>query len=391
MNIGFVSTWFERGASYVTRSYIDLLKPKHNIFVYARGGEIRKNEGGEWDKSYVTWGLNLRNDYINYRHFKKWIKSNDIDIVFFNEQKNTAILYKIKRDFPNLKLGSYIDYYKEDTVSDFNIYDFLICNTKRHYSVFKNHIQAYYVPWGTDVELFNVKERSNPELVFYHSAGMSVRKGTEFVIDAFIKGKIYKHAKLILHSQISIEKNFNYKKDYLEQYNIEVIEETVPAPGLYHLADVYVYPTKLDGLGLTMYESLASGLPVITTDYPPMNEVINNEVGYLVKVDYLRTRKDAYYWPLSIVKEESLIEAMNYYISNRNKIGKFKNIARERAVELWDWKDRKEEINYIFEHSKVVVDNSDEKLTPNYTTFNKLINEIGSSYFYFLYKELLKK
>jgi hypothetical protein len=39
MNIGFVSTWFERGAAYVTKQYIDAVKERNNIFVYARGGK----------------------------------------------------------------------------------------------------------------------------------------------------------------------------------------------------------------------------------------------------------------------------------------------------------------------------------------------------------------
>ena len=35
MNIGFVSTWFERGAAYVTKAYIELLKDENNIYIYA--------------------------------------------------------------------------------------------------------------------------------------------------------------------------------------------------------------------------------------------------------------------------------------------------------------------------------------------------------------------
>jgi len=56
---------------------------------------------------------------------------------------------------------------------------------------------------------------------------------------------------------------------------------------LYYLGDVYVYPTTLDGLGLTVYEALASGLPVIATDVAPMNEIITEDNGKLVKVSSL--------------------------------------------------------------------------------------------------------
>ena len=59
MKIGFVSTWFERGAAYVTKQYLNLLKENHEVFVYARGGEKYAIGDEEWDKSYVTWGTHL--------------------------------------------------------------------------------------------------------------------------------------------------------------------------------------------------------------------------------------------------------------------------------------------------------------------------------------------
>lgn len=41
MNIGIVTTWFERGAAYVSRVYLEMLqKEDHNVFVFARGGKI---------------------------------------------------------------------------------------------------------------------------------------------------------------------------------------------------------------------------------------------------------------------------------------------------------------------------------------------------------------
>lgn len=57
MNIGFVSTWFERGAAYVTRQYVDALRNEHNVYVYARGGEQYAKGNPDWDLPYVTWGI----------------------------------------------------------------------------------------------------------------------------------------------------------------------------------------------------------------------------------------------------------------------------------------------------------------------------------------------
>lgn len=65
MNIGFVSTWFERGAAYVTKAYLDLLKENNNVYVYARGGESFAKNDKNWDKPYVTWGDEFFNTKIN--------------------------------------------------------------------------------------------------------------------------------------------------------------------------------------------------------------------------------------------------------------------------------------------------------------------------------------
>lgn len=358
-NIGFISTWFERGAAYVTKAYIELLSTNNNIYIYARGGEKYAKGDPNWDFPNVTWGLELIGSEINYKHLKKWIVKNKIDIIFFNEQKDIKIIVQLKKHMPNIKIGTYIDYYKENTVKEFWLYDFLICNTRRHYSVFKEHPQCYYVPWGTDINLFKPKKTKNKELTFFHSAGMSLRKGTKLLVEAFIKGKIYENAGLIIHTQLNFEKNFGYKIDELKKYNIKIIEKTVTAPGLYHLGDVYIYPTTLDGLGLTMYEALAVGKPVITTNNAPMNEIIDKENGYLVDVEKFYCREDAYYWPLSICNIESLINSMKYYINKKDELVHISEKIRERAVTKYNWYDRKNDVIKIFNDTIILEDNKE--------------------------------
>ena len=72
--------------------------------------------------------------------------------------------------------------------------------------------------------------------------------------------------------------------------------ETVAAPGLYHLGDIYVYPSILDGLGLTVAEALSCGLPCIVPDNAPMNEFIQSGInGRIADVEYLYARSDGYF------------------------------------------------------------------------------------------------
>lgn len=359
MNIGFVSTWFERGAAYVTKQYIDALKDNHNIFVYARGGKEYGKGNSKWDLPYVTWGLKLNGTNINFKHIKNWIVKNKLEVVFFNEQHEPRIIAQIKLNLPNVKVGSYIDYYKEDTVDSFWAYDFLVCNTLRHYSVFKCHPQCYYVPWGVNIDVFRPQNLEKKKLTFFHSAGMSKRKGTSLLIDAFIKGELYKHSDLIIHSQLNFLNSYGYSPNLLKQMNIEVIEQTITAPCLYHLGDVYVYPTMLDGLGLTLYEALACGMPVITTNYAPMNEVIKEYNGFLVDVEKVYSRSDGYYWPLSICNMNSLIAGMKYYINNQNKLLEMSKFIRNNTETYLNWETRFNKINELFCNSKILEHNKD--------------------------------
>lgn len=359
MNIGFISTWFERGAAYVTRNYMNLLKVNHNVYVFARGGEKYAKNDPVWDTENVTWGLNLISTEIYYPEFKKWIKKNQIETLFFNEQHDIEIIAKTRKDFPRIKIGSYIDYYKEDTVKDFRIYDFLICNTKRHYSVFKDHPQCYYVPWGTQIDVFVPQEKESNKFCFFHSVGMSGRKGTDILIESFIEGKLYEEAELIIHTQLDFEKNFNLSLEDALRYNIRVIEKTVSAPGLYHLGDVYIYPTTLDGLGLTIFEALSVGLPVITTDAAPMNEIINDQNGYLVEIEKTYSRSNGYYWPLTLVNKKSLIDSMKFYIGKKNNMEEEKSKVRDFAMTSLNWNDRTDEVNEIFVSSKKLNLNTD--------------------------------
>ena len=70
MNVGIVTTWFERGANlYVSRQYL---------------GQ------SEWDRDFVTWGkvnkILLWSNWNRKKDFIDWLKNRQIDVVLFNEQ-----------------------------------------------------------------------------------------------------------------------------------------------------------------------------------------------------------------------------------------------------------------------------------------------------------------
>ncbi len=355
MIIGIVTTWFERGAAYVSKNYKELLEEAgHIVYIFARGGESENSLYSEkWNENYVTRSSKFLDSTIEKRKFSDWIKKRKIETVLFNEQRDFEILVWMKKKFPEVKTGAYVDFYTENMLPWFLLYDFLICNTKRHMQAMKHHPQKFYIRWGTDINLFHPTDHTHEVLTFFHSAGMSTRKGTDILVEAFIKGELYKNSKLLIHTQIPVEKLCSYKKKELEEYGIEVIQKTVTAPGLYYMGDVYVYPARLDGLGLTMYEALASGMPMITSDFPPMNEVGMEEFVKRVKIANHYCRWDAYYFPMVECNISELIEAMKWYISHPQSLESQKNKARAYAEDFYDLHKQRDDVSKIFVDSKI--------------------------------------
>lgn len=359
MNIGIVTVWYERGAAYVSRQYRELIKDDFNVFIYARGGEQYAIGDPIWDDRTVTWARKIPLPVpaaIDKDNFLRWIKTNKIETLLFNEQHWWLPVLWCKEI--GVTIGAYIDYYTEETIPLFSAYDFLLCNTKRHFETFQWHPGAYYIPWGTDIEIFCpplVTHDRDGIVTFFHSSGMSpTRKGTDFVIEAFEKIKGQK--KLIIHSQVDLLKKLSHMRGVIEKLlqkaELTIIEKTVPAPGCYHLGDVYVYPSRLEGIGLTIAEALASGLPVIVPDNPPMNEFVDETNGRKVAICRLYARSDGYYWPQCDVDICSLSQEMQWYLDRSDQLISFKKQARNYALKYLDWRKNKTKIIELFKNVK---------------------------------------
>ena len=62
MNIGIVTTWFERGAAYVSKQYKDSLEEcGHKVFIYSRGGEkASEKKDKKWQGDDIHEGKKFR-------------------------------------------------------------------------------------------------------------------------------------------------------------------------------------------------------------------------------------------------------------------------------------------------------------------------------------------
>lgn len=365
MIIGIVTTWFPAGAGYVSKAYRDVLERENTVFIYARTSKGMEGDPF-WDDPHVTWAPpHYLTTGIWDRHFRRWIKRCRIDLVLFNEQRYWQPVLVAKS--LGVRVGAYVDYYTQRTVPAFAIYDFLICNTKRHATVFDWHPACHYIPWGTDVEKFTPSAVTPiRKLTFLHSAGWcgehSInseymdRRGSRIAMAAF--SQVTGDCRFLLYSQSPLEKCSDvWKKQIASDSRIEFRCGTFD-PFPFQEGDVYVYPSRLDGIGLSLPEALSSGLAAITTDCAPMNEFVRDGLnGRLVKVYRYLARPDGYYWPECVCDVDQLTAVMQAYVDNPIMVAEHRQKARQRAIAELDWQINAAHLAEMLQSSKLTAPN----------------------------------
>lgn len=364
MRVGLVTTWAECGAGHVSLAYARGLSALGcDVAIYSRGQYLRGQRWGRADER--PWSLELdrcRNGLtqVNQGQFRKWLTRFSPDWLVFNEQRAWAPVLQARS--LGIKCAAYIDYYRADSIALFELYDLLICHTNRHYQVFSGDSRAQFIDWGVDIDRFSPGSRqlqasalADP-LVVVHSAGMggpSDRKGTDLVLQGFHATK--GDATLVVHTQLSKEDWPPTWHEVLEQEpRIQMLTGSLNPVDLYRSGDLYVYPSRLEGIGLTLPESLACGLAAITTATPPMDEFVKEGVnGSLVPVKQFRGRSDGYFWPEAWLDVADLTKCLQRYVEQPSLARQQGQAARALMVEHRNWAAQVQEIHQSLQKGSV--------------------------------------
>ncbi|MDB2516973.1 glycosyltransferase [Planktomarina temperata] len=315
-NLGIVTNWGPSGAYEVSKKYIEALHEEYNLHIYVRGNYLRKISHGPdikvHCKSFTTDSILLDESQLDLFLFERWIKKNNIGLVLFNEQRTYAVFGLCRR--LGVKIVLYLDYYTAESLQNLHLCDMLLCHTKRHVKACDLHnLKSTYIPWVPSRSKIGDKKIGQRNYDFGHSAGVGGpddRKGTWHFIDLARQNK---EKSFLLHIQPEhphLHRIFECLPDNcVLKIGHEVVEE------LYENIRCYVYPSKLEGLGLTLYEAIFNNLFVITTDNPPMNELgtLFPTKVYVSKVDYHYCRSDGYFWPCSVPCGVGLNQVLQHY------------------------------------------------------------------------------
>ena len=195
--------------------------------------------------------------------------------------------------------------------------DLMLCPTRftfelltqwKHQFGFKWKVQ--YVPWPIDVDRFQFRPRQvcrrfvsvigNGGRAAYDVDGYRPpihRKGLEVLLAAASK---LPQCEFILYTTKHIRRTPS---------NVEVRGFAGRNDRLYEEGDVCIQASYWEGCGLPLLECQAAGMPLITTDRPPMNEY--NPLAVIPAVDeYVATLGGAQYIPVPHIAADDLITVL---------------------------------------------------------------------------------
>lgn len=110
-----------------------------------------------------------------------------------------------------------------------------------------------------------------------HIAGLSPNKGTLAVLEAWREHPDWPVLDLVWSVPSTATLSL--------PVNVRLYSTPVPEKHLQYLlnrASYHICPSSVEGFGHTLVEGMSCGACVVTTDGPPMNELVNNDRGVLV-------------------------------------------------------------------------------------------------------------
>jgi len=119
---------------------------------------------------------------------------------------------------------------------------------------------------------------------YFHLAGRSTLKGTETLLKVWSKHPEWPRLTLVQHKENApneVPENVNLVTDYLP--HDELIK-------LCNKSGVHLCPSISEGWGHYIAEAMSCKAVVVTTNAPPMNELVTSERGVLVDYEHLEPR-----------------------------------------------------------------------------------------------------
>jgi len=223
--------------------------------------------------------------------------------------------------------------------------DYIVVPTEFCKTAFKNSgvtKDITVIPHGVDTDRFYYIEREEKDIFRFGTLGyfeQTDRKGVFDVIRAFTSEfNNNEPVSLSIHSSDPL---FGYYKEFTDKRitvstNQKSFEEV---RAFYADLDCFVFPSKAEGVGYPPREAMATGLPVILTNWSALEEVAMPNISYPLTPVKLETRPNFIEqegnWAIIDVAE--LMYWMRYVYENRKEASAVGKRASEYIGQVYSW------------------------------------------------------
>jgi glycosyltransferase involved in cell wall biosynthesis len=292
MRIGIVSKWFNRGQPVVgrqLRSALDQLG--HETFVLARPrretgphpGVLERS--GVWDQPGVTEASAFEIPEVEYL---RWAESNSLDAAMFDNHYQFAEIAVLRASGVKT-IGRFVwEHFAAEHVEPAGeAFDVIYSMTGvEHERYLGMGIEPVRVHWGCHPEITSVAPQRDPDVVrlIFPGGFLGHRKPLDEAVEAFARASD-ERLRLLVKAQVDRRQAKRVLTRARKDPRITVLLEDQPTAA--HLqtfanCDVCLTPSRWEGLGLPLYEATAFGMPILTNDDPPMNEVVTDGLNGLL-------------------------------------------------------------------------------------------------------------
>ncbi|UFJ42517.1 glycosyltransferase family 4 protein [Brevibacillus humidisoli] len=233
------------------------------------------------------------------------------------------------------------------------------------------------VPIGVDVNRFHPRVaplKVGPfenRLVFLSNFEWVIRKGYDLLLQAYLEEfsqsdpvalviKTYEGS----HFDPSGKKMRAVWKEMIQRYGIRrppllewitdgIADEDMPS--FYTAGDCYIIPSRGEGWNLPALEAMSCGIPVITTNWSAHVDFVQEQTGYLIRVEGFEpipqsgSPNDQIYrgarWAVPSLSD--LRERMRHALEHPDEIREKGKCAREHAVRYWSTSNMIERIEAL--------------------------------------------
>lgn len=154
------------------------------------------------------------------------------------------------------------------------------------------HAEALLAPFGRPIASigFTSEDRFDAavprERTFFHLAGRSSNKGTAALVALWRKHPEWPRLTIVQNRRAAADvrseaTNIEHRVDYLEDGELRRLQ---------NLHRFHLCPSETEGFGHYLVEAMSVGAITLTTDAPPMNELVSDERGMPVAYDRTGTQ-----------------------------------------------------------------------------------------------------